>query len=239
MAIRKSNQTMKILLVDTHILFREGIASLLMHEPGIEIVGAVSSIQQAASRLSDFQPDLILMEFGEDVTADLLAVKNITGCCPDSLIVLLSNRNPDNILVEALRVGIKGYISKDSSFEKVMASIRGLERGEMALSRSMTRRAIDLLFLNRQDRNIQTKIFDQLTSRELEVLKIMASGASNRAIADRLSISENTVKIHVHKILKKLDVRNRREAARLANQNSIALALNEIGEPDVQNGNGG
>lgn len=230
---------MKILLVDYHILFREGIASLLMHEPGIEIVGAVSSIQQAASRLTDFQPDLILMEFGDDVTADLLAVKNITSCCPDSLIVLLSNRDPDNILVEALRVGIKGYISKDSSFDKVMASIRGLERGEMALSRSMTRRAIDLLFLNRQDRNIQTKIFDQLTSRELEVLKIMASGASNRLIADRLSISENTVKIHVHKILKKLDVRNRREAARLANQNSIALALNELGEQSVQNGNDG
>lgn len=230
---------MKILLVDYHVLFREGIASLLMQEPGIEIVGAVSSIQQAAGGFSDFQPDLILMEFGEDVTNDLLAIQSITTRYPDSLLVLLSNRDPDDFLVEALRVGVKGYISKDSSFEKVMASIRGLERGEMALSRSMTRRAIDLLFLNQQDRFTHTKIFDQLTSRELEVLKIMASGASNRAIADQLSISENTVKIHVHKILKKLDVRNRREAARLANQNSLALALNESGELSLQNGNVG
>ena len=98
---------MKILLVDHHILFREGIASLLMHEPEIEIVGAVSSIQQAAKKLSDFQPDLILMEFGEDVTADLLVVQTITTYYPNSLIVLLSNREPDDILVEALRVGIK------------------------------------------------------------------------------------------------------------------------------------
>jgi DNA-binding NarL/FixJ family response regulator len=227
---------MKILLIDYHILFREGIASLLMHEPGIEIVGVVSSIQQAADEFSDFQPDLILMEFGEDVTADLLAVQNITTLYPDILIVLLSNRDPDDILVDALRVGIKGYISKDLSFDKVMASIRGLERGEMALSRSMTRRAIDLLFLNEQDHHLHTKVFDSLTSRELEVLKIMATGASNRGIADQLSISENTVKIHVHKILKKLDVRNRREAARLANQNSVALALNEIGEHSPHNG---
>jgi DNA-binding NarL/FixJ family response regulator len=230
---------MKILLVDHHILFREGIASLLMHEPEIEIVGAVGSIQQAAKKLSDFQPDLILMEFGEDVTADLLVVQNITTYYPNCLIVLLSNREPDDILVEALRVGIKGYIPKDSSFDKVMASIRGLERGEMALSRSMTRRAIDMLFLNQQDRNLHMEIFDSLTSRELDVLKIMASGASNRAIAERLSISENTVKIHVHKILKKLGVRNRREAARLANQNSMALTLNGTGEHSAQNGDTG
>lgn len=230
---------MKILLVDYHVLFREGIASLLMHEPGIEIVGAVSSIQQAAGGVSDFKPDLILMEFGEDIAADLLAAQNITNRFPNSLIVLLSNRDPDDILVEALRVGVKGYISKDSSFDKVMASIRGLERGEMALSRSMTRRAIDLIFLNEQDRNIHTRIFDSLTARELEVLNILASGASNRAIADQLSISENTVKIHVHKILKKLNVRNRREAARLANQNSMALAFNETGKHSVQNGDDG
>jgi DNA-binding NarL/FixJ family response regulator len=221
---------MKILLVDYHILFRGGIASLLKVQPGIEIVGEVSTIQQAAARISEFHPDLILMEFGEDIPADLLAVQRITNRHPDRLIVLLSNHNPDDVLVAALRAGAKGYISKDSSFDKLMASIRGLERGEMALSRSMTRRAIDMLFTSEQDRTFDTKVFDSLTTREMEVLKIMATGASNRAIADRLSISENTVKIHVHKILKKLKVRNRREAARLANQNRVALAIQEVGE---------
>jgi DNA-binding NarL/FixJ family response regulator len=219
---------MKILLVDNHILFRDGIASLLKSQPGIEIVGELSGVQQAENKVSTLKPDLILMELGGDVPTELRAIKRITNSSPDSLIVLLSNHDPEDILVSALRAGVKGFISKDSSFDKVMASIRGLQRGEMALSRSMTRRAIDMLFTSEQSRKID--YFDSLTTREMEVLRIMATGASNRAISDRLSISENTVKIHVHKILKKLKVRNRREAARLANQNSIALAIDKIGE---------
>ena len=219
---------MKILLVDYHILFRNGIASLLRNEADIEIVSEVSNINEAVSMVMEFQPDLVLMEFGCDVADDLVAVRTIITLYPESPIVLLTNHDPDNVLVSALRAGVKGYISKDSSFKQVLASIQAIERGEMALSRLMTSRAIDLLFDNEKDHKIKKRCMDSLTTREMEILNIIATGASNRTIAGRLSISENTVKIHVHKILKKLKVRNRREAARYANQIDYSIAPIDI-----------
>ena len=219
---------MKILLVDYHILFRNGIASLLRNEADIEIVSEVSNINEAVSMVMEFQPDLVLMEFGCDVADDLVAVRTIITLYPESPIVLLTNHDPDNVLVSALRAGVKGYISKDSSFKQVLASIQAIERGEMALSRLMTSRAIDLLFDNEKDHKIKKRCMDSLTTREMEILNIITTGASNRTIAGRLSISENTVKIHVHKILKKLKVRNRREAARYANQIDYTIAPIDI-----------
>lgn len=215
---------MKILLVDNHILFREGIASLLMNEPDIEAVNEARNAAEAAAQILELKPDLILMEFGEDLSADLDTVKNLSALNPEVPVVLLTNHDPENLLVAALRAGAKGFLCKDSSFNKLLASIRGLQRGELALSRMMTSRALDLLIQSENGGADRRKNLDSLTTREMEVLKIIATGASNQLIADTLSISENTVKIHVHKILKKLNVRNRREAARCAQLNGISLS---------------
>lgn len=230
---------MKILLIDDHILFRAGLASLLKTESDIDIVGEADDLQQATSMVSNLKPDLILMEFGDNVSDDLRTIRNLITHHPNLLITLLSNHNPDDVLAAVLRSGVKGFITKDSSIDKVVASIRGLARGEMALSRRMTRRAIDMLCSDERDNNGHVESLKRLTTREMEVLKILASGVSNQAIADRLSISENTVKIHVHKVLKKLKLRNRREAARFANQSPIALALSDIGQDQGTNGNYG
>lgn len=217
---------MKVLLVDHHLLFREGIASLLNAEPDIDVVGEANYVREATQKVQDLHPDLILMEIGAEVLDGLDAIQAICTSNPESSIILLTNHDPDNLLVPALRAGVKGYISKDSSIEKVLASIRCLQRGEVALSRRMTRRALDLLLNNNGRSNHHQHNFGMLTSREMDVIQLLATGASNRTIANELSISENTVKIHVHKILKKLNVRNRREAAHYARQNGIISEKN-------------
>jgi len=164
--------------------------------------------------VSEKETDLILVDLGARPDEGLEIIKDICLNMPERAVVVMSNEESDELVMRSLRCGARGLILKNSSLDIVLASIRSLPKGEVALTRKMTRRVIDEVFrLENNGKNYQSSL-DSLTSREYEVLRQLAAGGKNRQIAGKLVISENTVKIHVHTILEKLRLRNRREVTR-------------------------
>lgn len=213
---------MKIVVIDSHVLFREGLVSLLENQPDMEVVGEAKSSEDGISLICEQEPDLVLMHIGSPNDEELDAVKKMRKERQELIVVVLANHQSDELLFASLRAGAKGFLLKNSSFENVLASIRALERGEAALSRRMTRRVVDEFvrvcgdFYGTDDEE-----FSKLTPREIDVLKLVSTGATNREIASSLVITESTVKVHVSNILEKLSLRNRREAGSYAVRHNL------------------
>lgn len=220
---------MKILIVDNHVLFREGLASLLDSQPDMEVIGEAKSASEGIAKAYELKPDLVLIDVGSPKDEGLAAVKSIRQHNPETKIVILANHKSDELLFAALRAGATGYLLKNSSFDNVIASIRALDRGEAALSRSMTRRVVDEFARISGDASSQEQVeLDKLTVREVDVLKLLTTDATNREIAENLFITENTVKIHVSNILEKLNLRNRREAANYARRQGLTPTPDDL-----------
>lgn len=205
---------MRVLLVDDHILFREGLVGLLDSQPDIDIVGEAGSVGEAIEMTCDLQPDLVLMDFSLPDGTGLDATQAILSKRPETKIVFLTVHEEDDRLFAAIRSGAKGYLLKNVHVAKLLAFLRGIERGEAAISPAMTSRVLNEFARLEPKRELSSS--DELTTRELEVLGELVKGASNREIADHLVIAENTVKNHIRNILSKLDLKNRREAAEFA-----------------------
>lgn len=210
---------MRILLVDDHVLFRQGLVTLLEAQPDFTVVGQVGSVQEAVEAAAGIETDLILMDFSLPDGTGLDATQKILAQRPDSKIVFLTVHEEDDRLFAALRCGAKGYLLKNVPISKLLTFLRGVEFGEAAISRKMASRILDefaRLEPTAQRTPAPNTPGNDLTTRELEVLEELTTGASNREIADRLVIAENTVKNHMRNILNKLNLKNRREAARFA-----------------------
>ena len=213
---------MRILLVDDHDLFLEGLVSLLRRQPEFKVVGEARSVREAITVAHDLKPDLVLMDFGLPDGTGADAAQAILADRPETNIVFLTMHEDDELLFEAIQSGAKGYLLKNVPVSKLLASLRGLERGEAALSRTMTRRLLDMLSRLKMMRTPGWVDHPNgLTARELEVLRELAMGASNREIAESLCISQNTVKNHVHRILTKLNLNTRQEAASYARRHGL------------------
>ena len=212
---------MKVLIVDDHILFREGLVSLLDSQPDITVIGEAGCVQEAIAIARELEPDLILMDFGLPDGTGLDATQAILAERPDSKIVFLTVHEQDDRLFAAIRSGAKGYLLKNVPVSKLLDYLRGVERGEAAISPAMTNQILEEFARGGAARDPGPDELGELTSRELEVLRELATGASNQEIAERLVISENTVKVHVRNVLAKLDLRNRREAASYARRHGL------------------
>lgn len=204
---------MKILIVDDHVLFREGLASLLNAQADITVLGQASSVQEATTLANELQPDLVLMDFGLPDGTGLDATKVILAARPQTKIVFLTVHEDDERLFEAIRTGAKGYLLKNVHVSKLLAFLRGVERGEAALMPDMTNRILHEFVRLAEMPKQGPPEFEALSAREAEVVKQLATGATNQEIAERLFISENTVKNHVRNILAKLDLKSRRQVA--------------------------
>jgi DNA-binding NarL/FixJ family response regulator len=205
----------RILLVDDQILFRQAVAGLLGAQPDIDLVGEAGSVVEAVAAFRQLRPDLVLMDFSLPDGTGLDATRVILAERPDTRIVFLTVGDGDDRLFAAIRAGAKGYLQKNVPVADLLSFLRGVERGEMALTPNASMRILDEFARSVPRQSLQNSS-DTLTPRELEVLRALASGASNSEIAEQLVISENTVKNHIHSILAKLHLRNRREATRFA-----------------------
>jgi DNA-binding NarL/FixJ family response regulator len=208
---------MKILLVDEHVLLREGLASLLQQQADMKVVGEVGLSDMAVPMAIELEPDVFLIDIAPHIEDGLRIIRQVLAHLSNLEVIVLTNLNSEEYVIEALRCGARGFIHKNSSIDHLLTSIRAVERGEAALSRKMMRRV--LVEFSRQE---ETSLSPddplvKLTDRELEVLAHLVAGATNRQIAEYLVISENTVKIHVHNIFEKLKLDNRREVAKFAN----------------------
>ncbi len=220
---------MKILIIDNHVLFREGLASLLDGQQDMEVIGEAKTASEGIAEAYELKPDLVLIDVISPKDEALEAIRSIRRHNPDTKIVILANHRSDELLFAALRAGATGYLLKHSSFDNVIASIRALERGEAAISRSMTRRVVDEFAKLSEDASSHEQVeLEKLTVREVDVLKLLTTDATNREIADNLFITENTVKIHVSNILEKLNLRNRREAANYARRQGMTPTPDDL-----------
>jgi two-component system, NarL family, nitrate/nitrite response regulator NarL len=212
---------MRIVIVDDHNLFREGLAAIIREEPDIEVVGLVGTVQEAVDTVCALKPDIVLMDFSLPDGTGAEATRKIIQDYPDCKVVFMTMSDNDEDLLTAIRSGAVGYLLKNMNPSKLVAALRSVQQGESALSRSMTLRVMQELSRIKEPEPAGDPTFGKLTPREEDVLAELAAGKSNQEIACELCISENTVKYHVHSILEKLSLRDRKEAGIFAREHGV------------------
>jgi two-component system, NarL family, nitrate/nitrite response regulator NarL len=206
----------RLLLVDDHVLFRKGMASLFADNPEIEVVGEAGDGREAIEKCLELKPDLILMDVHMPGCDGLEATKVIKQERPSTRVVMLTVSDDDEYLFEAIKAGAQGYLLKNMAPEELFDLLRGVIQGEAAITRSMAWKVLEEYA--HQGKKLAEPVAPKsnLTAREREVLELVIDGASNREIAAKLVISESTVKNHLHNILEKLHLQNRVQAATYA-----------------------
>ena len=211
----------KLVIVDDHALFREGLASIIQLEKDIEISGLAGTVKEAVEVVRALKPDIVLMDFslpdGNGADATRIVLKEH----PDCKIIFLTMSESDENLFAAIRSGAKGYLIKNMSPSKLVTTIQSVQRGESALSRTMTLRLMEELSRTKEPERLEDSSLAKLTRREMDVLRALTTGMTNKEIARFLYLSENTVKYHVHSILDKLNLPDRRAAASFAKEHGI------------------
>ena len=206
---------MKVLLVDDHALFRAGIGSLLSAS-GHTVVGEAKNGFEALEKARSLRPDLVLMDIQMPECNGLEATRLIKAEMPEMKIVMVTVSHDDADLFEAIKSGAEGYLIKDMSEEDFNQVLTGVAEGEAPLSRGIATRILDeFARVSRKDESGDSDK-DGLTDREHDVLQLITEGATNKEIAKKLVITENTVNFHVKNILTKLHLRNRAEAVAYA-----------------------
>lgn len=208
-----------MLIVDDHVLFREGLASIIRAEPDMEIAGLAGTVRDAVEMAGRIKPDIILMDFTLPDGTGAEATRLILGAHSICNIIFLTMTDEDENLFAAIRSGAKGYLLKDMHPSKLISAIRSVYKGESALSRAMTLRVMKELSHTKKADSAQAS--PTLTRRELDVLQSIATGKTNQEIGKELFLSENTVKYHVHSILEKLRLKDRREAVAFARERGL------------------
>jgi len=203
-----------ILLVDDQALFREGLRTLLSVQPDFEVIGEAANGEEALHEASKKRPVVVLMDLQMPVLDGVAATRQLRSAQPDSRVIVLTTFDDDDYVFEGLRAGAVGYLLKDAPSEKLVEAIRAAARGESFLQPSVASKVI-AEFTRLTDKQIQhhPSLVEPLSSRELEILSLIAKGDSNKEIAAALLIAEGTVKNHVTNILGKLAVRDRTQAA--------------------------
>ena len=200
---------MKVLIVADNILFREGLAYILSSRTTFEVVGHVGTARAAVERAIQQQADLVLMDVELPDGSGLEALREIVARRPSCNVVILSGLDSDEYLFEAFRSGARGYILKSTTSAHLLKALEILAQGQPILSRQMAQRIVQEFSRLGHGRPANQPELEQLTAREREVLRHLATGASNGEIAARLFISKNTTKVHVRNIREKLGYQSR------------------------------
>jgi len=201
----------RVVLVDDHTLFRKGLAELLEHSQAIQVAGATGKCDEARRMIADLQPDVVLMDLHLPPSSGLELLQQLRDGGYRSPVLMLTVSDAQEDLASALQAGVKGYLLKDMEPDDVVDAIRRAARGETVVAPAMTLKLVNLLQNN--EPSSASSMLDLLTGREREILTHLARGESNKVIAKALSISHDTVKLHVRHILAKLNLSSRVEAA--------------------------
>lgn len=206
--------TIKILICDDQSLLREALRTLLSAHPDLEVVGEASNGEEAIRFTTTLSPDVVLMDLRMPVMDGVEATRRISQLRKNTRVIVLTTFDDDETVFEGLRAGAVGYLLKDVSSEKLVEAIKTAYAGEYFLVPSITAKVVsEFSKISRPAKKIDNEFMaEPLSPREIEILKIVATGASNREIADKLFISEGTVKNHLSSILNKLGVRDRMQA---------------------------
>lgn len=207
----KGTKPARVLIADDHELARAGLRGMLESERSLELIGEATNGREALELCLQNQPDLVLMDVRMPEMDGLAATRAIKDVCPTtSIIIVTMHENPD-YLIAAIRAGAAGYLLKDTSRRELLSAIRQVLRGESFLNTELTQQLLHRLAS--ETRTTEELIPDPLTPREMDVLKLLTQGQTNREIAQNLIISAGTVKVHVEHIIAKLKVSDRTQAA--------------------------
>lgn len=215
-------EKIRVMLADDQRLIREGIASLLSIQPGIDIVGKAVNGADAVAQATELRPDIVLMDIQMPEMTGIEATTQILAQLSDCRVLMLTTFDDEEYIVKALQAGAVGYLLKDLPAADLAQAVRMAHSGIFQLDPSVAGKLVGALSAigSQPQTPKSTQTFD-LSPRELEVLKLLADGATNREIADLLFISVGTVKNHVSSILGQLDLRDRIQAAIFARENGL------------------
>jgi len=221
----------RVLLADDHALFRAGIASLL-RAWGMDVVGQAADGDEAIELTRRLKPELVLMDVGMSPCNGLEATRVIKTELPDVKVIIVTVSEDEQDLFEAIKSGAEGYLLKGMSEEELGSTLARISAGEPALSPGLATKILDeFARMAREGAGKPAGPEDELTDREREVLRLVAEGATNREIASRLYVTENTVSFHMKNILGKLHLKNRAQAAAFAIRAGLADDDDPGGDP--------
>ncbi|MFE9418981.1 response regulator [Streptomyces griseofuscus] len=212
----------RVLIADDQEMVRQGFTVLLNAQPGIEVVGQAVDGREAITRSAELSPDVVLMDIRMPELGGIQATEHIVVTQPAVKVLVLTTFDLDEYVYDALRAGASGFLLKDASADKLAEAVRVVAGGDALLAPGVTRRLIaEFSRLHGGRRSPQHRRVGDLTERETEVLALIAQGLSNAEIAGRLVVAEQTVKTHVGRILVKLGLRDRTQAAIFAYESGL------------------
>jgi len=218
------SELIRVLIADDHAIVREGLRALIDTEPGIKLAGEASDGIEAVRQARILKPDVILLDLVMPHKDGLAAIAEIKRDQPDARILVLTSFAEDEKVFPAIKSGALGYLLKDTTPRDLLGAIRDVYRGESSLHPTIARKLIGELHRPAQP----PPAGEELTDREVEVLSLVARGLSNQEIADRLVVSERTVRKHVSNILGKLHLANRTQATLYALRTGLADAEDSV-----------
>ena len=207
----------RILIVDDHMVVRQGLSSLLIPRNGMEIVGEAADGEEGVRRALELQPDVILMDLIMPKKDGITAIKEIKAEMPEARILVLTSFDADNKVQSAIRAGALGYLLKDTSADELFNTIRAIAMGKLTIPQKIAAK----LLQSPPEQGLDESFESRLTKREMDVLRGIARGLSNQDIASELCLSTTTVRSHVSSLLHKLKLNNRTQAALYATEMGI------------------
>src|SRR5262252_267548 len=212
------NKKIRILICDDHTLFVEGIKAMLRNESSLEIVGEARDGRQAVELVKELKPDLLLMDVSMPDMNGFDATQRVHELDPNIKVLILTMHDEEELVARCLEAGAAGYIIKDAPASQLLYAIETVQKGERYLSPNVLKKVVDGYVKNT---NRPQTSYDRLTSREREILKLLAEGLTVKEIAVRLNLSVKTVEVHKHNLMKKIDVHDKTELIKYAIQKKL------------------
>jgi DNA-binding NarL/FixJ family response regulator len=227
----RAEECIRVVICDDHALFRRGLMMALEEHDDIEVIAEAANGAEALEVVTHLAPDVVLMDVRMPQLDGITAARGILETLPTVQIIMLTVSDDEDDLLEALRVGAAGYLLKEVTIDEVGDAVRGVHMGQRLVTPSLATKLIVEFDGLRRRAAPRANVEPRLTNRELEVLALVAEGATNRQVARQLGIADNTVKNHVRNVLEKLRLHSRLDAARYAVEASLISAPLVPGAP--------
>ena len=214
---KENKEVIRVLIADDHPIVRQGIVTVVSRERGIEVVGEAANGQEAVDMTASLEPDIVLMDLEMPEMKGVEAISRIEADTPGTSVIILTTFDTDQHIFDGLEAGARGYLLKDSPPADLISAIRTVYRGESMIEPRVAGRLLDQFTRVRSEDTYQ----DALSARETEVVRLIATGATNKEIAAQLHIGESTVKTHIIHLFNKLGVKDRTGAVMAAARRGI------------------
>ena len=212
----------KIVIAEDHTILRDGLRALISSQNNLEVIGEAGDGREAVRIVDNLEPDLLLIDLSMPKMNGIEAVKEIKNQHPDIKVIILTVHKSDEYIFASLKAGANGYMLKDASQNELLLAIQYVLNGKSYISPSISDRVIDA-YLNTAPKDTTFSVLDNLTSREREILKLIAEGYTNKKIADHLCISLKTVEKHRANLMNKLDLKNTAALTTFAIENGLVV----------------